>query len=563
MTDINFNMLKERKYKEVGIYEDLSKIKFNSKQFTKNKFIAPYSKQTLNYVLKRISDKIIMPELKELNSLNHSEQLILLNEKILKYDNDEILKNNKLESFNNENVSELVKSITKTNNVNMFKNDTIFKWLTDTNLSDEKHGIFITIPLKISKLDSWWFLKRKRNVKANITSISYLLSALLLFNELKNYTKKNQERLIFYLLEQNIFNKTIRNWKGLNIYYTEKEIEIILNKLNNKFTRNLKINPENPMLKAFTDFILTEDINILFEYGKQNLSTFYIFFGHLILNLYLEDSNNLVTELKIFSRENSDYANSYQDMKINSKEITEKAKSSRFNEYFKKVEFDPETDLEKVKIIEQDFFNFIKLFDTKLFNLKKITLRFRKLGKYNAQGLFFPYYNTIVVDPRNTNSFIHEFFHMIDFTSNERLSRSKPFLKLKKHFKTEMLKQLDLLDNDDFKIQWNGKTKYNKSYYLNDAELFARIGEIYIKRILNFSNNLIKIDESDINNVLYPNNKILETKINDFFNTIFQNNNFKIQNAMTHEIAKENVAKSEINKKIVISQMSIWDLMHE
>ena len=43
-------------------------------------------------------------------------------------------------------------------------------------------------------------------------------------------------------------------------------------------------------------------------------------------------------------------------------------------------------------------------------------LKFRKLGKHKATGLYYPTFNIIAVDVRDTTSFIHEFGHYLDFT---------------------------------------------------------------------------------------------------------------------------------------------------
>lgn len=42
-------------------------------------------------------------------------------------------------------------------------------------------------------------------------------------------------------------------------------------------------------------------------------------------------------------------------------------------------------------------------------------LKFRKLGKHKATGLYYPKFNIIAVDVRDTTSFIHEFGHYLDF----------------------------------------------------------------------------------------------------------------------------------------------------
>ena len=44
---------------------------------------------------------------------------------------------------------------------------------------------------------------------------------------------------------------------------------------------------------------------------------------------------------------------------------------------------------------------------------KNQSLRFRKLGKLKANGVYYPGYDTLAVDLDGVSSFIHEMFHIL------------------------------------------------------------------------------------------------------------------------------------------------------
>lgn len=569
---INYNMLKDRKYKEVGINEELSSIRFGAKTFKGNRYIAPNYTKTLAYVLTRISKKNVEPKTELLTNEDGTKKLNILQNRI--NEEGEFLKFNKeLKKFEDEKIFSLTNSIVEEKLEGMFKNDELFEWAARTKLREGKHGIFVCNPVKMNDLFSWWS-NRSSKAKVSVLNINVLISLLVLFNELKEYAKSNEKRVIHYLSTKNYFKPSLENWEDLNELYDNEEVEIILSKAKqglDPYEDNIRVPVDEESLKVFSNFLLTEDLDSLFEYGLEDIFNFYVFFGHAIFNMYLEDAKNLDTELSIFSNASSDYAKTYEDLKNKPDQIIEAAKTTVFNNHFKKVEFDGDVDLSKLKSVEEDFLNFIGLFEDDQFNMKDTTLRFRKLGKYNSQGLYFPFYNTLVVDPRSTNSFVHEFFHMIDFNTNKKLSRSVEFLILKDAFVEKTLEQLELFDNKAFKKSWNGNTKYNKDYYLNDAEIFARIGEIYIKRILKFTNNLIKRENSRVNNVLYPDSERINELIEKFFSKEFKVKEInaldeKEKNVIDSNLDTDNVVEmkemitDDINEP-VNGQISVWDLL--
>lgn len=184
-----------------------------------------------------------------------------------------------------------------------------------------------------------------------------------------------------------------------------------------------------------------------------------------------------------------------------------------FMDYFKFVEFDEDVDLASVKTIEKEFDVLNRAyFMGKAF--KDVTLRFRKLGKHKASGLYYPTLHTLCVDIRSPSSFIHEYFHMIDDQLGD-LSLETAFNSITGLYKEAFLQQMDQL-SDAVKSTLNGKSKYNLQYFFRRAEIFARCGEIYFSRILKVESSLIKPDLA----YAYPESEPLDRAVKDYYETL-------------------------------------------
>lgn len=188
-------------------------------------------------------------------------------------------------------------------------------------------------------------------------------------------------------------------------------------------------------------------------------------------------------------------------------------KRTAFMDYFKFVEFDEEVDLASVITIEKEF----EILNHAYFmgrTFKNVTLRFRKLGKHKASGLYYPTLHTLCVDIRSPSSFIHEYFHMIDDQLGD-LSLEVAFNSIVGLYKESFLRQMDHL-SDTVKSTLNGNSKYNIQYFFRRAEIFARCGEIYFSRILKVESSLIKPDLA----YAYPESEALDKAVKAYFETL-------------------------------------------
>lgn len=207
---------------------------------------------------------------------------------------------------------------------------------------------------------------------------------------------------------------------------------------------------------------------------------------------------------------NKSIATAYMTKKNIPRSVLAAMDDTDFKKYFKYVEFDEDVDLESVKVIEKEF----KVLNRAYFSSKAffdVKLRFRKLGKHKASGLYYPALRTLCVDLRSPSSFIHEYFHMIDDQLGDP-SLGTAFQDIVEEYKRGFLKGMEK-SNDAVKEKLNGRSKYNLQYYFRRAEIFARCGEIYFVRILKVESSLIKPDLM----FAYPESERLDNLIKNYY----------------------------------------------
>lgn len=169
------------------------------------------------------------------------------------------------------------------------------------------------------------------------------------------------------------------------------------------------------------------------------------------------------------------YSKVFNEKMSNNKLGKQLSKESEFNNYFGQFEIDCTDRIlkqqnykfneEKFHILEKAFpevFDLLPKIDT-----SNLDFRIRKLGQYNAIGLFFPKMNCLCVDVGDTTSFIHEFGHFIDYNLFENpISMLDDFLKFVYIYSKELLGK------------FNGDSK-KFEYYTTPTEVFARCFEVY------------------------------------------------------------------------------------
>lgn len=160
-------------------------------------------------------------------------------------------------------------------------------------------------------------------------------------------------------------------------------------------------------------------------------------------------------------------ATALQTKKHIKESVKEAMDDTRFLDFgFTFVEFDNDTDLDKVAQLEEEWSN-IKDSLTPISAMPD--LRFRKLGKHKAVGLYSPSHNTICIDIRDVNSFIHEYAHLVDYKyAEDNLSMRHEFQPIVDSYR----EQVYLLPEDSY-------VRKKLNYYTTPTEVFARAYELF------------------------------------------------------------------------------------
>lgn len=180
-------------------------------------------------------------------------------------------------------------------------------------------------------------------------------------------------------------------------------------------------------------------------------------------------------------------ARAFETKKNIPQNVLQAMENSEFNRHYGYVEYDADVDLDKMKVIEQQYLAVSKYLGCTY--LEDHSIRFRKLGKHKAAGLYYPTQYCLCVDISSPSSLLHEYFHLLDYT-NGRLSRKFDFQTIRNEYADAILKTIK--EDPDLEKQLFKKSKFNLSYYLQPTEIFARCGEIYLAKICKIDNSLIK-----------------------------------------------------------------------
>lgn len=189
-----------------------------------------------------------------------------------------------------------------------------------------------------------------------------------------------------------------------------------------------------------------------------------------VMDIYQDDLN--IKSMENYEKQQSgDYAKAFMTKKNINKNVLEKMDSTLFTEYgFNFVEIDNDTDLEKLNQVEQEW----KDIYSKLpkINGAKTDLRFRKLGKHNATGLYYPTQHCLCVDIRSVSSMIHEYGHLVDYELFDNvISLSPEFREVIRSYSLEVSK----LSKESY-------VSKKSNYYTTPTEVFARGFELYMSK---------------------------------------------------------------------------------
>lgn len=217
----------------------------------------------------------------------------------------------------------------------------------------------------------------------------------------------------------------------------------------------------------------------------------------LLIKLFLALSKVMEKEVKYMEKEEEEkkaHARSFETKKNIPQKILKIMEESVLNERFGYIEYDEICDTEKIATINAQLLEFVDTYFP-CEDIKNVSLRFRRLGNHNANGLYYPAYRCIAVELSHPESFIHEFGHMLDYSHgmvSNRLNSTK-FDKVYSLY----VKLLDKKLGDATLLgKWRSGGKKSKySYYTEETEVFARSFEVYITAKLGIRNSITRNEE--------------------------------------------------------------------
>ncbi len=352
--------------------------------------------------------------------------------------------------------------------------------------------VYGAVGMKRKRKDGYYFIRGEQFQKAHTIDLTKFLSMAFLFAGIHQIKKSINLPLVQNVYEEYL-NETGKGVSGEDKHRLAESIQQELPLSIKEFFRTYESNGKECFCLNWQSQLISDAVHIFCK----------------VLEIYRDISYE--------SRHRSEIARSIATAYITKKNIPRSVHSAMentgFMDYFKFVEFDEEVDLTSVRTIEKEF----EVLNHAYFAgkpFKEVTLRFRKLGKHKASGLYYPTLHTLCVDIRCPSSFIHEYFHMIDDQLGD-LSLEVAFNRITALYREEFLRQMEQLD-DTVKNTLNGKSKYNIQYFFRRAEIFARCGEIYFTRILKVESSLIAPDLA----YAYPKSEELDNEIKNYYEAL-------------------------------------------
>ena len=235
--------------------------------------------------------------------------------------------------------------------------------------------------------------------------------------------------------------------------------------------------------------------------------------GYLIIIKALMEQHKMQEADERYHRNNTEVANAFMTKKNIPPKHQDYMKESRFLTVYRYIEVDEDCDLDKMQELEKEF---LALGDILGKHPYDASIRFRKLGRHHASGLYSPAYQCVCIDVRSPSSYVHEFLHMYDHFHG-MLSEGYDFKEIRLQYETCLQEYLSDCEDPDLKARLNGNSKYNLDYYLVPTEVFARCGELYFTRFRGVDNSLLKFERG----FDYPENEKLLELIKKYYDQHF------------------------------------------
>lgn len=298
--------------------------------------------------------------------------------------------------------------------------------------------------------------------------------------------------------------------------------------------------------------------------------------------------HNFVLNQKYARQSSATIATIHSDKKYQDSELN---KSTIFNQLgFRKVEVDTqkyegkEFDYNLFRKVEEDFEEICN----KLPHASaQPELKLRKLGKHKAIGLYAPFLNILAVDVRNTESFIHEYGHYLDYKHGNKASESyslednfehiitaysNNFKIISKKKEDDLLTRLMKASKESIpsvvsleekrlssELELVKQTEKMFDYFTTPTEIFARGFELWGFETITSNSSLLKSKEEYSNRIEYTSFNGIKESLFAFFATIFPEETIKENSfAASRTILTPKREWSVIDPTNVGEQMSLF-----
>ncbi|USK62292.1 LPD1 domain-containing protein [Peribacillus asahii] len=349
-----------------------------------------------------------------------------------------------------------------------------------------------------------------------VFDLASLLAESFLINSIELFAMKNPEWVRYAVARGFLFNVS----KGFFTLPTEetyrKDLIDTLNKYH-LYPKNVELEERDTLNLQFRDtYYLTKTEQGFIK--TASLPGFYRF----VLPEMLYQMEYIKDKTKRRMEQTSDYARAFQTKKHINKSTEEVMKNNSFLDNFGFTELDNDVDLAVFRDLQAEFKAFRKQVYIPI--VKDHSFRIKKLGKHKAAGLYYPApIKAVIFDLSSPDSFLHEVTHLIDFTFKEKegvmLSESLEFKKIIDLYSEAVTKSVVALDeNDPFRTQWEGTSKYNKAYYLQPHEVFARSYEVHLFENRGIRSSFLK---TNYDGLIYPKDETYLHAIAEYFDELF------------------------------------------
>ncbi len=149
------------------------------------------------------------------------------------------------------------------------------------------------------------------------------------------------------------------------------------------------------------------------------------------------------------------------------------------------LELDPAVDLLRFRRFTEDFLAFLVRLGVSREWGRGAELKFRRLGRHRADGLYYPLQRVLVLDVRTWSSFAHEFGHLMDYAAQalgpyrRTLSGAEDFAPLR----AALLERMRERAPGDPRIS-HRRGRLSWAYFASASECFARAFEQFVAESL-------------------------------------------------------------------------------